>query len=159
MRGRWLLLALALALVLLAAGAGWIYAHPPLKSFGMAERHDGQGNTLAYGIELENTGRWPLTLTAVQMDGREFSYPWAMAVANFTDSELASSAAIRMEECGHKLETGPVKGWKIQPDEPRGGSYALRIDWEGMPAPPAEVVVHYRYLGLPMQYSVPWMQP
>jgi len=105
----------------------------------------------------ENSGRLPLTLTAVRAGGVELTYPVAMAVANFSDGELAGSAAVRMEEAGHKLETGPVKGWRMEPKQRQPGSHALVLDWGGMPSPPGKVVVYYRYLGLPLRYTVPWL--
>lgn len=159
MRGRQLLLPVVLILAALVTGVGWIYMHPPLVSSGMAERHDAEGKTIIYGVNLENRGKRPLTLIAVRVNGKELAYPQAMAVANFTDGLLASSAATMMEEHGHKLDTGPVEGWRLLPHHPRRGTYALRLDWEGMPSPPSEIVVYYRYLGLPLHYTVPWMHP
>lgn len=155
MRRRWLVLVVSLSLAALGTGTGWIYTHPPLMSAGFHERHDGDGKTLVYGIELDNTGRFPLTLTAVTINGDVIDYPQAMAVSNFTDAQLAANAAIMMEEDGHKLTTGPVNGWEMQPVQRVGrGRYGLRLDWEGMPTGTVEIVVHYRYLGLPMKYSV-----
>lgn len=156
MGGRPLALVVAFSLATLATWTGWVYTHPPLVSFGMAERYDDQGQTLVYAIDLENRGGRPLTLTGVRVGGEKMDSPRAMAVANFTDGLLASSAAIWMEEHGHKLQTGPVRGWKILPDEARPGSYALVLDWQGMHSPPGEIIVYYRYLGLPMRYTFPW---
>lgn len=159
MWGRQWLLPVVFVLAALVAGAGWIYMHPPLVSSGMAELHDGEGTTVIYGIDLKNRGQRPLTLIAVKVNGKELAYPQAMAVANFADGLLASSAATMMEEHGQKLDIGPIEGWRLLPHQPRRGTYALRLDWEGMPSPPGEIVVYYRYLGLPLQYTVPWTHP
>ena len=53
LRRRALRLALTIVLALLAAGVVRIYTHPPLVSFGMAERYDGQGRTVIYGVDRE----------------------------------------------------------------------------------------------------------
>ena len=152
---KWPVLVVSLSLAALAAGTGWIYTHPPLHSTGLSRLHDGQDRTLAYGIDLDNTGRFPLALTAVTIGGEEIDYPQAMVVANFLDGQLAANAATMMEVHGQKLTTGPVSGWEMQPQQRVGrGRYGLRLDWEGMPPGPVEITVHYRYLGLPMKYSV-----
>lgn len=156
MRRRWLIVVTTVTLAFSAIGLGWLYSHPPLESDGISDRHDEQGRILVYGIGLRNSGRWPLTLTAVTLDGQVVQYPEAMAVANFTDGQLAFNAAAMMEEYGYKLTVGPVKGWRIEPRRDLtlpGASYGLRVDWEGK-ADHVEVVVHYRYLGLHMRCSV-----
>lgn len=155
MRRRLLVLVVSLPLVAFGTAIGWIYTHPPLMSAGVHERHDGDGRTVVYGIDLDNTGRFPLTLTAVTINGKAINYPQAMAVSNFTDAQLAANAAVVMEEAGHKLTIGPVKGWELQPvQRVEGGRYGIRLELEGMPAGTLEIVVHYRYLGLPMRYYV-----
>lgn len=156
MRRKWLVLVVSVVLAAFGAGIGWIYTHPPLVSTGLGRLHDGQEKTLAYGIDPENTARWPLTLTAVSINNREVHYPQALAVANLSDGQLAANAAMRMAEHGHKLKTGSVKGWVMQPQQRLQpfGSYGLRLDWEGIPSGPAEIVVNYRYLGLPMRHVV-----
>ena len=30
----------------------------------------------------------------------------------------------------------------------------LRLDWEGMPSEQTEVIIYYRYLGLPLRHAV-----
>lgn len=154
-RGAWRVLVLLLPLTAVGAGIGWVYAHPPLQSTGVNWRQV-KGRTLAYGIDVQNAGHWPLTLTRVCVNGQDWEYPKAMAVSNFADAQLAGNAAIGIEVNGHKLKTEPVTGWELQPEQRvRGvGSYALRLDWDGMPSAETEIMVHYRYLGLPMKHSV-----
>lgn len=151
---RWQVLVACTALVGLAAGIGWIYTHPPLYSTGLHERHSQVEITRAYGLDLENGGRWPLTLIAVKINGKEIDYPQAMAVANLTDSHLAGNAAIMVDK-RHKLQTGPVNGWQMRPKLrlQRLGSYGLLLEGGDVPPDNAEVIIHYRYLGLPMQYA------
>lgn len=153
-------LVVAACLIVAAVGTaiGWVYTHPPLSSSGYSTRHDGEGTPLAHGVDLVNNGRWPLTLVAVTVDGQEILPPHAIAVANFTDGELAGSAAITMEREGHKLTKGPVYDWKMQPARRVGRSrYAIRLDTSGFPAEFRKIIVHYRYLGLPMRYDItPW---
>lgn len=145
------------ALVALVGGAvGWVYAHPPLTSYGYGTHHVPENSDLVYrySIDLKNEGRWPLRLTGVITDGRAAEYPMVMAATNRTDNQLASSAAVMLDEYGHKLEIGPVEGWLIEPHGQGGpppATYGIRLDW-GKTTPPAEVVLHYRYLGLPMRY-------
>lgn len=150
----WMVVLIAVAV---GTGTGWIYTHPPLRSTGLSERYTGD-KTLAYGIDLQNTGRWSLRLTGVRVNGENWEYPRAMAVANFTDTHLAGNAAIDLDANGHKLKTRPVRGWEIEPRqrvlEKGEGSYGLRLDWEGMPSEQTEVIIYYRYLGLPLRHAV-----
>jgi len=149
---RWLLVAAAVTLAATLAGIGWVYTHPPLRSYGYytMRRHD--GDIVVYGVDLDNNGRWPLTLTAVTREGEELLPPHAVAVANFADSELAGSAAARdLQEHGYKLTFGAVYGWEILPAERvRHFRYAIRL-WD---TGPGTYVVHYRYLGLPLKYEI-----
>lgn len=151
---KWQVLVAGVALLGVATGIGWIYTHPPLYSSGMAERPDEVEKTRAYGLDLENRGRWPLTLTVVKINGKEIDYPQAMGVANLTDNHLAFSAATMMDE-RHKLQTGPVNGWQTQAKQRLQpvGSYGLLLEGDGVPPDNAQVIIHYRYLGLPMQYA------
>lgn len=155
MRGARLRLLAAVVLAAVAAWVGGIYAHPPLYSPGMAARHDGRASMLAYAIDLVNGGRRPLTLTAVMINGEEVPYPRSIVVWTCANVLRVSSLAIRRAVHGPRLDTGPVRGWKLLPHESQGCSYALLVDWEGLPSPRGEIVVSYRYLGLPMRYSVP----
>ncbi|WP_374712709.1 hypothetical protein [Symbiobacterium terraclitae] len=136
-------------------GIGWVYTHPPLSSRGHSERSDDEGNIVVYGIDLDNRGRWPLTLTAVTVGGKEVLPPHAVAVANFADGQIAGSAAIDLEANGYKLTIGPIYGWEILSQRHvRGFRYAIRLDLRGLDAEPGRIVVHYRYLGLPLRYDV-----
>jgi len=148
---RWLVGAATVALVAAAVGIGWVYAHPPLVSTGYATRTNDGGRVVAHGIDLDNRGRWPLTLTAVTIDGEEMLPPHAIAVANFADGELAGSAAVNLEANGYKLTTGAVYGWRMLPARRvRYSRYGIRL-WN---PEPGTVTVHYRYLGLPLKYEI-----
>ena len=155
---RWIVVACAV-LAALAAGIVWVYTPPPLQSTGMHTRLDDQRMPVAYGFDLENTGRWPITLVAVKVDGQEISPPFAIAVSNFTEGHLAGSAAIALETYGHKLTTGPVYGWKMQPERYTGHArYAVRLGTRGLPPAHEKIILHHRYLGLPLRHDItPWI--
>ncbi len=141
--------------VLLAGLAGlvlWTYTHPPLRSFGTALKRDSYWRTFA--IDLSNEGRRPLTLTGITVNGEPMQAPFAVAAANYLDSEVASSVLMRLEERGYLLETGPVPGWRMAPtEEVSRFAYAVRI-LSKPESPAAQVVIYYRYFGLPMRLQV-----
>ncbi|HWI61419.1 MAG TPA: hypothetical protein VNT75_06265 [Symbiobacteriaceae bacterium] len=138
-----------LLVVAIVAGVLWVYSHPPLRSNG------GSWSTGGYWdmdtIDIYNTGRWPLRLTGITVDGERAFPPFAIAVANFHSAEIASSAARHIGEPGYQLETGAVPGWRMEPErEIRHQAYGVRL-LKKPGAPPARVVITYRYLGLPMK--------
>jgi len=150
-RRRWLVAAACVVLAAAAAGIGWVYTHPPLRSLGYTTRRSEDGKVMVYGVDLDNSGRWPLTLTAVTKDGQEVLPPEAIAVANFADGHLAGNAAVNMEANGYKLTTGPVYGWKMLPARRSGlSAYGIRLFNAGS----GTFVIHYRYLGLPLRYEI-----
>jgi hypothetical protein len=153
MKQKWSVI-LGVTCVLLGASLVWLYTHPPLLSSGHHRRYDEDNKTLVYGIDLDNNCRWPVTLTSVTVNGHQNEHPAAMGV--HSAGILAGNAAARLEQYGDQLQLGPVHGWKIppQPQPPGPDSYAVRLDWQAIDATHAQVTIHYRYLGLPMQYPM-----
>lgn len=152
MKRRWLWAALALPVAAYGFLIAEAYVKPSLGSGGYSQGYLPSGER-RLGLELENWGRWPLTLVDAQLEG----VPTNQVMAWISHSGwLADNQAIVSEEMLREhdspYETRPVEGLRVEPQRdiyPRQ-SYAIRLDIP-IPAQPGQVetVIRYRYLGWP----------